>query len=342
MIEQVTPVVSPLIAPSTQSTPAGSGSSTWTPVAVPSPTFETVMSQPIGSPALTGPTGFASLTSWMSAQRTSIEPVSELLPAWAARSFAAPTVAVFGMLPQSWASVSPETLTVALAPDARSPKLQDRTSLPTSPLIEQDVLSSDQSIPPGRLSVRVTFRAMPGPRLLTTIVNVARLPALTSPPSGVLTTVTSGHWTTTEAAAESLPSFVVVTPAVFVIVPQSAGSVGPVMRALKLAAAARLALVQARTSVPTGPVIAHEAPPVTVPSVQSMPGGSGSLTATLSAVPVPVLVTTMSKPIESPALTGPAGLATLVMSIVAGATVKHSSPASVWLPARYCDAASGA
>ena len=331
VIEQVTPVVSPLIAPRTQSTPAGSESVTWTLMAVPSPTFETVMSQPIGSPALTGPTGLASLMSRMSAQRTSIEPVSELLPAWAARSFVAPTVAVFGMLPQSWASVSPETFTVALAPDAMSPKLQERTSVPTGPLIEQDVLSSDQSIPPGRLSVRVTFRAMPGPRLLTTIVKVARLPALTSPPSGVLTTVTSGHWTTTEAVAVSLPSFEVVTLAVLLTVPQSAGSVGPEMRALKLAPAARLALVQPRTSVPTGPVMAHEAPPVTVPRVQSTPGGSGSLTATLSAVPVPVLVTVISKPIGSPALTGPAGLATLAMSMVAGATVKHSVVAFVWL-----------
>src|SRR4026208_2086096 len=94
-----------------------------------------------------------------------------------------------------------------------SPKLQLRVSLPTSPVIRQDRLSSDQSIPAGRASLRVTLRAMPGPRLVTTIVNVAGLPALTSPPSGVFATVTSGHWTTTEAVAVSLPSFEGVTPA---------------------------------------------------------------------------------------------------------------------------------
>ena len=72
-----------------------------------------------------------------------------------------------------------------------------------------------------------------------------------------------------------------------------------------------------------------------------MPAGSGSLTVTPSAVPVPVFVTVMSKPIVSPALTGPAGLATFVMAIVAGATVKHSVVAFVCEPARYCALASG-
>ena len=99
--------------------------------------------------------------------------------------------------------------------------------------------------------------------------------------------------------------------------------------------------MQPRTSVPTGPVIEQLAPPVTVPSVQSTPAGSGSLTATPSAVPVPVFVTVMSKPIGSPALTGPSGFATFAMAIVAGATVKHSLVALVCVPARYCEAASG-
>ena len=66
------------------------------------------------------------------------------------------------------------------------------------------------------------------------------------------------------------------------------------------------------------------------------------MTTTFSAVPVPMLVTVMSKPMLPPALTGPAGLATFVMSIVAGATVKHSVVAFVCVAARYCDAALGA
>ena len=56
---------------------------------------------------------------------------------------------------------------------------------------------------------------------------------------------------------------------------------------------------------------------------------------------MPVLVTVMSKPIASPALTGPAGLADFVMSIVAGSTVKHSVVAFVCVAARYCESASG-
>ena len=50
------------------------------------------------------------LTMSMSAQSTSIEPVSELLPFWAVASFEAPTVAVLWIVPQSSASVRPETL----------------------------------------------------------------------------------------------------------------------------------------------------------------------------------------------------------------------------------------
>ena len=48
-----------------------------------------------------------------------------------------------------------------------------------------------------------------------------------------------------------------------------------------------------------------------------------------------------ANPIVTPALTGPAGLAVLVMSMVAGATVKHSVVALVCFVARYCDAWSG-
>ena len=70
-----------------------------------------------------------------------------------------------------------------------------------------------------------------------------------------------------------------------------------------------------------------------------------SLTATPRAVLRPVLVTVISKPITPPAETGPSGFATLSISIVAGATVKHSplvpTVALVCEPVRYCEVASG-
>ena len=82
-----------------------------------------------------------------------------------------------------------------------------------------------------------------------TIVNVAVLPALTVPPSGVLATVTSGHCTTTVPVAWSVPSLLVETLAVFETVMQSAG-VGrcPEMWTDQLPPAGRLASVQLRTS----------------------------------------------------------------------------------------------
>src|SRR4029450_12855310 len=90
---QDTPVVSPVTAPRLHVTPAGSGSETWTSVAAPVPLLVTVTSNPISSPALTGPAGLAVFAMPISAQSTSIAPSSELLPACAAGSFAASTLA---------------------------------------------------------------------------------------------------------------------------------------------------------------------------------------------------------------------------------------------------------
>jgi hypothetical protein len=94
---------------------------------------------------------------------------------------------------------------------------------------------------------------------------------------------------------------------------------------------------QTSDSLPTEPVMLQVTPvvsPVTAPRVQSTPAGSESVTWTPRAVPSPVFVTVMSKPIGSPAVTGPAGLAVLTISIVAGATVKHSLSAFVCVAAR--------
>src|SRR5438309_10063606 len=160
-------------------------------------------------------------------------------------------------------------------------------------------------------------------------------PASTEPWSGVFVTLMSGHWTTTDAPSLSVPSLLVETLAVLEIVPQSVLLVWAETWTLKLAPAARLALVQARTSVPTGPVIEQPAPPVIVPSVQSTPPGSGSLTAIPRVVWVPPFVTVTSNPIASPAFTGPTGLAVFEIWIVAGATKKHSVSVSVCFAARY-------
>ena len=151
--------MSPVIAPSVQVTPVGSGSETWTSVAEPLPVFVTVTSKPIGSPALTGPAGLAVLVMPIWAQSTSIAPASELLPCWATPSFVAATVAVLFSGPQSFLSVRPETWTVADAPEAMSPKAQSRTWEPTAPVTSQLALSSDQSMPPGSGSWSVTLFA---------------------------------------------------------------------------------------------------------------------------------------------------------------------------------------
>ena len=72
---------------------------------------------------------------------------------------------------------------------------------------------------------------MPGPALLTTIVNVAFWPAWTVPLSGVFATETSGQLTTTEAdaVARRRRSLVVTCASVLLTVPQSAASVTPWM-----------------------------------------------------------------------------------------------------------------
>ena len=93
------------------------------------------------------------------------------------------------------------------------------------------------------------------------------------------------------------------------------------------------------------PLVIEQDRPVVLPvgasAVQVMPAGSVSVTLTPSVVCVPLFSTLMSKPISSPALTGPTGLAVLVMAIVAGSTLKHSVVLLVCSPARYCEAASG-
>src|SRR5262249_60888859 len=117
-------------------------------------------------------------------QLTVMSALEVLLSRSSLDSLLALTVTWLCRVPQSAASVVPLTWIVREAPEARSPKEQ----LSTPALMEQSALSWVQSTPVGRVSVRVTFFATPGPLLVTTIVNAAASPALTVPLSLAFTT----------------------------------------------------------------------------------------------------------------------------------------------------------
>src|SRR5437899_98872 len=97
-----------------------------------------------------------------------------------------------------------------------------------------------------------------------------------------------------------------------------------------------LANEQLRTWLPTSPVMEQPVKDGSRLQLRSPPAGSGSFTVTPVAVPAPSLLTVMSKPMVSPALTGPAGLAVLVMLIEAQLTVTE---AEAWPPPSLPDAA---
>jgi hypothetical protein len=154
------------------------------------------MSKPIGSPALTGPAGFADFSMSIWAHRTSISPASLSLPFFEAGSLVAPTVAVFWIVPQSAFEVVRETVIVSCRPEASVPN--EQLSALAAPM-EQEPASGPPSVhvPAGSVSLSVTPVAWAGPRLVTLMVNVAWSPASMSlpgsPSSGVFSTLTSGH-----------------------------------------------------------------------------------------------------------------------------------------------------
>ena len=82
---------------------------------------------------------------------------------------------------------------------AMSPSAQLSDCVPGAPLTVQPVEPVVQFTPPpgGSVSLSVTLFAVPGPRLVTTMVNVAVSPAVTVPPaspgkSGLLAIVSTG------------------------------------------------------------------------------------------------------------------------------------------------------
>src|SRR5438270_2583012 len=142
-------------------------------------------------------------------------------------------------------------------------------------------------------------------------------PALTGPTGlAVLVMVRFGHWTATVAVAAAEPSLLAAPVAVLLTVAQSASVVDEVMWTVGSLAIPRMpAKGQFRTWVPTGPVIEQPVTSGLMLQFRSPPAGSGSVMVTPVAVPGPLLLTTTSKPMVSPALTGPTGLAVLVMVI---------------------------
>src|SRR5205807_1139245 len=240
-------------------------------------------------------------------------------------SLLATTVALLLTVAQSAALVEEVTWMAWLVWAPMSPRLQVRVWAPTEPPIEQPVtdglMLQSRSSPAGRVSLTVTACAVPGPALLTVMSKPMLSPALTGPTGlAVLVIDRFGHWTATLAVAVAEPSLLAAPVAVLLTVAQSGLVVVEVMWTVGSLATPRLAKVQLSTWVPTGPVIAQPVTDGLMLQLRSVPAGSGSFTTTFTAVPGPLLLTTMSKPMLSPELTGPAGLAVLVMAMLAHCT----------------------
>ena len=139
-----------------------------------------------------------------------------------------------------------------------------------------------------------TFNAVPGPKLVTTMVNVAVSPAVIVCPSGVFTICSTGVWQVMVPSSWTCPAFDAAAVAVF----------GYVAHAWRLVCAVTTAVNEAPcASVPTLQCSAFATTVqfgVAVPHVR--PAGSGSSMTTFNAVPGPKLVTTMVNVAVSPAL----------------------------------------
>ena len=221
--------------------------------------------------------------------------------------------------------------------------MQLRTCAPSAPAIEQPASAVVQwtAAVPGRLSVRVTFFAVPWPMFSTLIENVAISPALIVPPSGVLVTLTSGQLTATDADDELVPSFVLVALPVLFTLPQVAGVVG-LVRWTWNSASLGIVTPSAPPKLSTPPLIV-QVPVVLAASIAQLRpllAGRVSETFTPAAEPGPLLRMLSVKPIGLPAVTEAAS-AVLVSAISAGMTWKHSEVRFVWLVAKYLAPASG-
>jgi hypothetical protein len=185
------PEIEQSLESSAQVIPPGSVSVVTTFVAVPGPSFVVVMVKLAVSPALMLSSA-AVLSTRTFGHCTTIDAESVLSEELFARSFVADTVAVFGSVPQSAASVTPEITTLRTEPLVRLPKLQ--LSAPLE--IEQSFELSLHATPDGSgVSLTVTEVAVPGPSLVTVIVKLAVSPAVIGELSAVLSILTLGFTT---------------------------------------------------------------------------------------------------------------------------------------------------
>src|SRR5438477_582840 len=209
----------------TRPLPDGMVSCTVTLVAAPGPSLVTVIVKVEVSPALIVP--LPVLATSRSGQITVSVAEAVLFAKVVEASLVAATVTVFGRVPQSAAVVARDRVIVRDAPLVRVPKAQLRTPL----AIEQSAAFAPPrvQVPLGRVSLAVTPKAVPGPRLLTVIEKVAVAPAVIVP-FPVLVTSRSGQSTVSVAgaalsAAVVEASAVAATVTVFGRVPQSAAVV---------------------------------------------------------------------------------------------------------------------
>src|SRR2546427_506483 len=301
----------------------GRVSLTDTPWATPAPLLVTVMVNPMGSPADTVWLS-ATLAMSMAAPRTTMESDALSDP-----SLEVVTLAVLstGELPAVAEVVGEEMCTVSTAPEAMSPKEQDRTPAEMEQLPAPVPPSMDQEVPGsvGSGSLTVTPWATPAPLLVTVMVNPMVSPAETGELSATLAMSMAAPRTTMESDALSDPSLEVVTLAVLSTgeLPAVAEVVGEEMCTVSTAPEAMSPKEQDRT-----PAEMEQLPAPVPPSMdQEVRGsvGSGSLTDTPLATPAPLLVTVMVNPMVSPAETGELS-ATLAMSMAAQFTVLGTGP----------------
>src|SRR5438876_459877 len=198
-------------------------SCTVTSVAAPGPSLLTVLLKVAVPPALTAPSPV--LGTRPSGQITGSGAEAELLAMVVGASFVAATVTVFGRVPQSAAVVARDRVVVRDAPLVRVPTLQLRTPA----VVEQSPAFAPPrvQVPLGRVAWAVTPKAVPGPSLVTVMLNVAVAPAVMVP-LPVLVTRISGQitWSVKDALlSPALVSWAALTVTVFGSAPQLAALV---------------------------------------------------------------------------------------------------------------------
>src|SRR5438477_217124 len=161
----------------TRPLPDGMVSCTVTLVAAPGPSLVTVIVKVAVSPAFTVP--LPVLVTSRLGQRTVSVAEAVLFAKVVEASLVAATVTVFGRVPQSAAVVARDRVIVRDAPLVRVPKAQLRTSAVQAPAVQ--LAAPIVRRPLGGVSWAVTPKAVPGPSLVTVMLNVAVAPAVMVP-----------------------------------------------------------------------------------------------------------------------------------------------------------------